>query len=269
MNYYDIDRLSRSTLCDLKISPYYFWSHNIAKTIEIDSPAMSFGRAFHCAVLEPDEFENRYTFSPKINKRTKEGKIEYAEFEEKNKGKDILCTKDQELLEKMAMELGKYQPAIDLLTACEKREYEYYFTYLDHQMKAKIDAVSVNKNIIIDLKTVCDSKRENNFISELFKYNYAEQVFLYSHAFELEYGTRPTFIIISISKKEPFEIKISDASSFYDYGKNSIDKLIEKYEECVSKWGLDINIPWRDDSIIRLEPPTWCKNIIDEEEEND
>jgi hypothetical protein len=48
-----------------------------------ESTAMALGTAAHMAILEPDEFEARVIVSPQIDKRTKAGKAEYAEFIER------------------------------------------------------------------------------------------------------------------------------------------------------------------------------------------
>jgi hypothetical protein len=48
-----------------------------------ESTAMALGTAAHMAILEPDEFEIRVIVSPKVDKRTKVGKAEYAEFIER------------------------------------------------------------------------------------------------------------------------------------------------------------------------------------------
>ena len=265
MNYFINPRLSRSKLCDLKVSPYYFWAKNIAKTVGIDSDAMRLGRAFHCAVLEPQEWGRLYSAAPKADKRTKAGKEAYADFLSFSRGKEVIEHKDYDLIKNLVFEIENYKPASQILRSCALKEHEYYFEYSGHQMKAKIDAISTEHNIVVDLKTVCNSKSERGFISDLLKYNYAEQVFLYSVAHWLKTGYKPTFIIISISKKAPYEINISDASKFYDYGKHSIDELIIKYDECVEKWGLDINTPWRNDDITQLEPPEWCEQLINKE----
>lgn len=43
--------------------------------------AMIFGTDFHCSVLEPDRFDREYIVPPKVDRRTKEGKAEWAKFE--------------------------------------------------------------------------------------------------------------------------------------------------------------------------------------------
>ena len=54
--------LTQSGMKDLAVSPLRYWHKWIRPDREPDepTPAMVFGTALHCAVLEPDEFPNRY-----------------------------------------------------------------------------------------------------------------------------------------------------------------------------------------------------------------
>ena len=64
-----------------------------------DTPALKFGRAYHKFCLEPYDFENEFVVSPKIDRRTKEGKAAYEEFEKQAAGKEII---DEETYEKLS-----------------------------------------------------------------------------------------------------------------------------------------------------------------------
>jgi hypothetical protein len=59
------------------------------------------GSLFHTLVLEEDQFNNRYAVLPDLDRRTKEGKLLYAEFEAASGGKDLI--KEAELATAMRM----------------------------------------------------------------------------------------------------------------------------------------------------------------------
>lgn len=65
------------------------------------TPALVMGSLFHTLVLEEDQFENRYAVLPDLDRRTKEGKLLYAEFEAASGGKDLI--KEAELATAMRM----------------------------------------------------------------------------------------------------------------------------------------------------------------------
>lgn len=65
------------------------------------TPALVMGSLFHTLVLEEDQFENRYAVLPDLDRRTKEGKLLFAEFEAASGGKDLI--KEAELATAMRM----------------------------------------------------------------------------------------------------------------------------------------------------------------------
>jgi hypothetical protein len=65
------------------------------------TPALVMGSLFHTLVLEEDQFNNRYAVLPDLDRRTKEGKLLYAEFEAASGGKDLI--KEAELATAMRM----------------------------------------------------------------------------------------------------------------------------------------------------------------------
>lgn len=265
MDYYKVNRLSRSSLCDLKISPYYFWAKNIAKTFDTSTKPMDIGKAIHTYILERDKFDSQYAVAPDVNKRTKIGKETYQEFEEKSTGKEIIDHKDFSLICKIEQSLNSYDKACILIDECDMREGEFYYEYRGLELKSKLDLFNTNKPIVIDIKSVAGSRTDNKVVNDLISYNYAEQVFLYSYAYEQKYNKQPHFFMISLSKTEPYEVGIYNISDFYNYGKFSIDKLIDEYKRCFDRWGCSPDLPWRDGDIKTLELPRWALNQMGEE----
>ena len=266
MDYYKNPRISRSSICDLKISPYHYWCKNIGKTLQEDTECMKIGRAFHSYLLEEKDFDNQFIVEPSFDKRTVKGKEQYAQFTAKHSNKEVLTPKAYALIDQLKQAFKQHKPAVDMLKACTLKEHAYYFDYKGLEFKSKVDAISTNTHVIVDVKTIAYAMQEKQFIHHLMQYNYAEQVFLYSYAYEQEMGVRPTFLIISIAKKEPYEVTIYNASAFYDYGKMSIDQLIDIYVQCKDKWGISKNIPWIDDGITHLDLPAWAMHQVLESE---
>ena len=61
-NYFAAPGLSNSGLKELAVSPMRYWHRflNPLRPADEPTPAMQFGSALHCAILEPDEFDSRY-----------------------------------------------------------------------------------------------------------------------------------------------------------------------------------------------------------------
>jgi exodeoxyribonuclease VIII len=65
------------------------------------TPALVMGSLFHTLVLEENEFSGRYAVLPDIDRRTKEGKAIYAEFEAEAGGKDLIKESDLSMAMRM------------------------------------------------------------------------------------------------------------------------------------------------------------------------
>jgi hypothetical protein len=67
--------VSKSALDKLRKSPahYYAWATG---QLEKSTPALAFGRAGHCAIFEPDQFDKLYVVEPEFGDcRFKENKL--------------------------------------------------------------------------------------------------------------------------------------------------------------------------------------------------
>ena len=74
--YNEIEALRASDLKDVDRCAYS-WKH---KKGFKQSPALLEGRVQHTCFLEHENFDQEFIIEPQINKRTKAGKEEYAEF---------------------------------------------------------------------------------------------------------------------------------------------------------------------------------------------
>ena len=95
--YHANDAISHSKLELFRRRPISYYRRFVAKTVARPEPTEAFrlGSAAHCAVLEPATFWDRYALRPEgIDRRTKDGKIAFAEFESANAGKTII-TQDE------------------------------------------------------------------------------------------------------------------------------------------------------------------------------
>lgn len=96
INYYDNPAISQSKLKDLKRSPKHFWAKHVAsdRTLDAETEAMRFGKAVHTCLFEHQLFINEYVVEPNVDKRTKDGKLAFAEFVANSAGKTIISGDD-------------------------------------------------------------------------------------------------------------------------------------------------------------------------------
>lgn len=86
------------------------------------SDAMALGTALHAMTLEPETFVDEVAIAPKVDKRTKQGKADWAEFVEQSDGKTVI-TKDQGfVMADMHRAILDCPKAVSILNAADAKE---------------------------------------------------------------------------------------------------------------------------------------------------
>ena len=225
-DYYSNPAISNSKLTSLAKSPAHF-KYMIEQGFS-DSVSLEFGRAFHCALLEPDKFLSCYKVLPEVDRRTKVGKAEFNEFIEKNVGNCFIDREDQSKILSMAQKLLSSDAVRELLEG----EYEKEFYWVDENTevdcKAKLDIYKKGARIV-DIKTT-DNADPETFHRSVFKYAYHRQGAIYQDAT----GERVPYFIIAIEKDAPHEFSILKLSDeVLEYGRREYKSLLNKYAECL------------------------------------
>ncbi|HAL6649027.1 TPA: exodeoxyribonuclease VIII, partial [Escherichia coli] len=114
-NYHAGPGVSKSQLDDIADTPaLYLWRKN-APVDTTKTKTLDLGTAFHCRVLEPEEFSNRFIVAPEFNRRTNAGKEEEKAFlmECASTGKTVITAEEGRKIELMyqsvmALPLGQW-----------------------------------------------------------------------------------------------------------------------------------------------------------------
>lgn len=200
--------LSRSDIFEMRKSPLHF-RYTLDHPRE-ETPAMAFGTAFHCYMLEPEKFAERYVVCEKIDRRTTSGKAMLAEIEALG-----LIPIDEETWQKMEymrtnILSNKY--AAMLLKGEKEKSYFWTDELSGIDLKCRPDcrtnlgAVSV----IVDLKTT-DSADTEDFMRSCIKYGYDLQAAMYKQGVELIEGKPHRFVFIAVEKKPPYACNVLEA----------------------------------------------------------
>jgi hypothetical protein len=186
------------------------------------TPAMKFGSAFHMNVLQPQEFNKGYAVSPKFDRRTKQGKEDYAEFIKNNVLKTIISEDDYHLIEQMTDKLMRDSDAKTLISAGDKeRIIVWNNEEYNVNCKGMLDVYREDSDIIIDLKTTSDIDK---FRWSASKFNYDSQAYIYSNLF----GYEMLFMVID---KETLQIGLFDCSpQFYESGEDKVRRATDAYD---------------------------------------
>jgi exodeoxyribonuclease VIII len=225
-DYYSHPAISNSKLSYLAKSPAHF-KHLLEVGFK-ETEALEFGRAFHCAVLEPDKFLSSYVTMPRVDRRTKEGKATFNEFIDSNEGKCIIDQDDYDKILSMSRKLLSSDAINELLEG----EYEKEFLWTDDdtgiECKSKLDVYKKGVRVV-DIKTT-DCADPEQFHKSVFKYSYHRQGGMYLDAV----GENIPYYIIAIEKEAPYEFSILKLSDeVLEYGRREYKSLLDKYAQCI------------------------------------
>lgn len=171
-----------------------------------DTPALRFGTAFHCAVLENDRFNATYTVI-EGDRRTKAVKDSIKDAEAA--GKIILTADDFNAIMSMAQAVFKNPICAALLRGSLKENS--VFSALDGvRVKCRPDGWSIEKGVLFDLKSTEDASPEG-FARTVAKYRYHVQDAFYRHVVASATNCDAddlSFIFVAVEKKPPFAVAL-------------------------------------------------------------
>jgi exodeoxyribonuclease VIII len=206
--YHARPEVSKSGLDLAHRSPLHFWNRylNPDRVAEPPTEAMILGSALHARVLEPHLFDDEYVVAPHCDRRTKEGKMIWADFEQQAAGKTLLKADDALRITAMADAIGKHKAASFLLTMPGKAEQSYFWTddETGERCKCRPDWHSADGKIIVDVKTTEDASPAKFLRSSVLGWRYHVQAAFYMQGLpEAE-----VFLFCCVEKKPPFAVAV-------------------------------------------------------------
>lgn len=220
-----------------------------------DTPALKFGRAVDCFILEPSRFFDWYSVCPACDRRTKAGKAVYAEFEAGlREGQEIITQSDYEKVQSIYNAVSGSR-AMRLI---EGGRSQVCAVWQDKETgllcKARYDYYNADMPMITDVKSTQDASPDG-FAFDMFKYGYHQQAGFYSEGHEVLTGELTDFAIFAIEKDEPFvhsSYQVGDST--IKAGRNAARKALRTYKEC-----LDSGVwPLYSDKVTLLDIPKFA-----------
>ncbi|HCP1786191.1 TPA: exodeoxyribonuclease VIII [Escherichia coli] len=199
-NYHAGPGVSKSQLDDIADTPaLYLWRKH-APVDTTKTKTLDLGTAFHCRVLEPEEFSNRFIVAPEFNRRTNAGKEEEKAFlmECASTGKTVITAEEGRKIELMyqsvmALPLGQW-----LVESAGHAESSIYWEDPETGIlcRCRPDKIIPEFHWIMDVKTTADIQR---FKTAYYDYRYHVQDAFYSDGYEAQFGVQPTFVFLVAS----------------------------------------------------------------------
>ncbi|HDC1420236.1 TPA: exodeoxyribonuclease VIII [Salmonella enterica] len=262
--YYDIPNeayhagpgVSKSQLDDITDTPaIYLWRKNAPVDTE-KTKTLDTGTAFHCRILEPEEFSKRFIIAPEFNRRTSAGKEEEKTFLEEcaRTGRTVFTAEEGRKIELMyqsvmALPLGQW-----LVESAGYAESSVYWEDPETGIlcRCRPDKIIPEFHWIMDVKTTADIQR---FRTAYYDYRYHVQDAFYSDGYRAQFGERPTFVFLVASTtaecgRYPVEIFMMGEDAKLA-GQREYRRNLQTLAECLN------NDEWP--AIKTLSLPRWAK----------
>lgn len=264
-----LDEANASGLKQMLRSPAHFkhWAEN--PDDDKSSPALDFGRAFHCATLEPDVFASTYVVLPddapqrptvamlnaaKPSDSSRERIAWWERFNADAVGKLILSAADYDRAQRMADSIRSHPVAAGLLVGGDR---EVTFRWQDEDTgiacKARAD-LYLPGEYLMDVKTCRDASHEG-FARAVASYQYALQQAHYLSGIRHCGDTIRWFVFLAIESTEPFVCQphVLDVQA-EQLGESLRVKAMNRQAECLQsgRW------PGYSDQLNELSLPAWA-----------
>lgn len=180
-----------------------------------DTPAKKFGRLAHLAILEPAVYDEDVIVAPDgIDRRTKEGKAQWAEFELRAAGREIAKAEDDKAIRSMRAAVLAHPEAASLVA---QSDHEVTSIDSEKRRKGRADMVHRDGEWIADLKT-CEDASPDAMARAV-----ASNLYHLQAAWYLDLWGVDGFFIVAVEKKAPYLVAV------YELDEATIEKGRELY----------------------------------------
>ncbi len=254
----DVSRIGSSMLKLFRKSPAKFHRRYILGiNDEETSDARMIGILTHVLALEPHLFDVDFAVAPKCDRRTTQGKADYAAFQELAAGKTVV-------------DVGLLIPARGCVLALQANEsssmllgmegaFEQSVFWRDEETgvmcKARFDKTCPSINVVADIKTTGDASPEG-FVKQIANLKYYRQAAWYQDGYEAMYGERPSIVLLAVETKPPFEVGCHEIDEeWLELGRSQNREDLRGIADCrvtpdwSAKWSRSIN---------KLKAPAWA-----------
>jgi exodeoxyribonuclease VIII len=226
------DHISASDIKNFLKSPKYYYWNKYLKTEKEDGRHFAIGSAIHELILEPQLFLSNYIVMPKVDRRTKDGKLQYEQFMIEAQGKTMLDTEEMIMITEMVKNATDNKTFMALLENSH-RELSAYLVDEKTGLKLKVrpDILPQTKSTIIDIKSCLDSSPKK-FKSDVYSYGYS-----LSAAYYCDLLKRENYVFAAIEKSQPYQTSLYALSDeMMEYGRQQYRMGLD-----LLKWSYDNN----------------------------
>ena len=251
--YFQRPGVSSHALIELARSPLHGWAKYVDpdRPDEEPTPAMRFGTLVHALVLTPDTFAEEFVLAGSINRRTHQGKADYAALAES--GKLVVTAKEYRAALEIVKAIQRHPVAGTLFNAGEP---EKILTVAREPhlwpLKGRLDWLNPQP-AIVELKTATDASPAG-FLRAVYRHGYHLSAAFYRRLVSEATGTPEeaiphTFVVVET--RYPYAVAVYPSSErLLAEGRDRWQQNLQRFDAC---W---INNDWPSYPVASLEPAT-------------
>lgn len=236
MSYEKAEGIRRSDLWLIHKTPLHF-RHAMDNDRE-RTKALIFGGAVHAYILEPETFRQKYVIAPDCDRRTKDGRAEWADFLDlcAETGAEAITVDEMQTINEMAAALKRDTLAASLLIGEHEKEFYWTDAITGEKCKCKVDCITEGmadgQPIIVDYKTT-DSCEDGHFDRSAAKYGYQFQAGMYTEGVFQNTLTEHRFAFVAQEKTAPYAVRVYFCDpEWVKRGYDKFRELIGIYHQC-------------------------------------
>lgn len=252
--YHAVRAISASGLKVFERSPahYQHWLSNPPE----QTPAMRIGTLTHMAVFEPNRFRAETAVAPIVDRRTKEGKSIWEQFQAEHAGKQIVTSDEAAQLQAMRTAVRAHPAAGKLL---ENGNPEVSLFAKDDEIGADVKARFdwLTETGIVDLKTTEDAG-PIGFARSIVNFRYHTQAAHYRKVARLCDLGELTFTFIAVEKEAPHCVAVYqlDGADLL-LAEQHLRQAMRRFQACA-----DFNAwPAYSRAVETISLPKWAANL--------
>lgn len=220
--------------------------------------ALRVGIAAHLGIYESERFHAECVIAPEVNKRTKAGKAELAEFEAVNSDKLILSRAEYEQCREIYAAVHRHETARALLDGTQYKELAIVWVDPTTGLlcKGMLDGFGYHDRVgvISDAKT-CQDASDSGFSKAIANFDYHVAAAWYLDGLNTIAPAQRRFAWIAAEKSAPYGVATYwlDEEAYHT-GRWWWMELIQRYAKCLETgiW------PGYDSGISDIYLPGWC-----------
>ena len=223
--------------------------------------ALDFGIAVHSAIFEPDKFADLYAVAPECDRRYKEGKAIWAEFEAEHPRATIIKADDGDAIRGIAQSIAAHPMASQLVAAPGLNEVSIRWTheFNDVPCKGRLDRLAkfAGWSIVVDLKTTEDAS-PLGFPRAVASYGYHRKAAFYLDGLNTLAPMVRRFFHIAAEKTPPYAVavyELGESALIQGRAENRVN--LDKYKQAMEtgEW------PAYSTEIEPLDLPNWAQRM--------